>query len=96
MVVACYIFPGSHRSFVGYAKEKGLDHKKIHVRKGQYVKDKVYHLQNVNQTTSGLKQFMARFNGESTKYLQNYLSLYMVLEQVKNKEFKIKEYTAAI
>jgi transposase-like protein len=82
----------SHRSFTGYAREKGLNHKKIHVRKGQYVKDKVYHLQNVNQTTSGLKQWMGRFNGVSTKYLQNYLSWYMVLEQIKSKEFKIKEF----
>lgn len=85
----------SHRSFTGYAREKGLNHKRIHVRKGQYVKDKVYHLQNVNQTTSGLKQWMSRFNGVSTKYLQNYLSWYMVLEQIKNKEFKIKEFATA-
>lgn len=85
----------SHRSFTGYAREKGLNHKKIHVRKGQYVKDKIYHLQNVNQTTSGLKQWMGRFNGVSTKYLQNYLSWYMVLEQIKNKEFKIKEFATA-
>jgi len=85
----------SHRSFTGYAKDKGFNHKKIHARKGQYVKDKVYHLQNVNQTTSGLKQWMRKFNGVSTKYLQNYLSWYMVLEQIKNEEFKIKEFASA-
>lgn len=92
---AAILCTDSHRSFTGYAREKGLNHKKIHVRKGQYVKDKVYHLQNVNQTTSSLKQWMGRFNGVSTKYLQNYLSWYMVLEQIKNKEFKIKEFATA-
>jgi transposase-like protein len=85
----------SHRSFTGYAKDKGLNHKQIHVRKGQYVKDKIYHLQNVNQTASGLKNWIRRFNGVSTKYLQNYMSWYMVLEQIKNKEFKIKEFATA-
>ncbi len=50
----------------------------VHIRlvtdkkKGQ-AKDGIYHLQNVSAYRSGLKQWIARFHGVSTKYLQNYL-----------------------
>lgn len=84
-----------HRSFTGYAKDIGIEVHSIKVRKGQHVKDKIYHLQNVNQTTSGLKKWLSTFNGVATKYLQNYLYWYMLLEQIKNKEMKLKEFALA-
>jgi hypothetical protein len=33
----------------------------------------VYHIQNVNVCDSRLKQWMGRFHGVATKYLENYL-----------------------
>jgi hypothetical protein len=33
----------------------------------------VYHIQNVNACDSRLKQWMGRFHGVATKYLENYL-----------------------
>ena len=33
----------------------------------------VYHLQNVNAYDSRLKNWMGRFHGVATKYLENYL-----------------------
>ncbi len=33
----------------------------------------VHHIQNVNASTSQLKQWMRRFNGVATKYLDSYL-----------------------
>ena len=85
----------SHRSFTAFAKAKGLQHERITVRKKQYVKDKIYHVQNANQTTRALKDWMAGFNGVSTKYLQNYLSWFMVLEQIKDKTNKHREFAKA-
>ena len=85
----------SHRSYTAFAKSEGIHHEKIHARKKQYVKDKIYHVQNANQTARALKDWMAGFNGVSTKYLQNYLSWFMVLEQVKGKTEKVKEFALA-
>ena len=85
----------SHRSYTAFAKSEGIKHQKIHARKKQYVKDKIYHVQNANQTTRVLKAWMAGFNGVATKYLQNYLSWFMMLEQVKGKTDKVKEFALA-
>ncbi len=74
----------SHRRYTAFSKSRNLDHYKINVSKGQYVKDKVYHVQHVNSDVQRLRQWMERFNGVSTKYLQNYLNLFMILERIKN------------
>ena len=74
----------SHRSYTAFAKSNKLTHKKFNASKGQRVKDKVYHVQNVNNTTKRLRQWMQPFNGVSTKYLQNYLNWFMVLEKIKH------------
>jgi len=37
---------------------------------------KVYHLSNINNFHSKLKQFMVRFNGVATKYLDNYVNYF--------------------
>lgn len=85
----------SHRSYTAFAKAEGVRHQKIHARKKQYVKDKIYHVQNANQATRALKDWMLGFNGVSTKYLQNYMSWFMVLEQVKGKTDGVKEFALA-
>lgn len=74
----------SHRSYTAFAKAKNLEHHKINLSKGQYVKDKVYHVQHVNNDVKRLRQWMDRFNGVSTKYLQNYLNWFVILERLKN------------
>lgn len=74
----------SHRSYTAFAKSKKIEHHKITVSKGQYVKDKVYHVQHVNNDVKRLRQWMDRFNGVSTKYLQNYMNWFLILERLKN------------
>ena len=72
----------SHRSYTSYAKKKKLIHKKIKVSKGQRVSEKIYHVQNVNNKISRLRDWMQGFHGVATKYLQNYLNWFMVLENL--------------
>lgn len=43
------------------------------------MKDKIYHVQKVNQAARSMKEWMDGFNGVSTKYLQNYLSWFIVM-----------------
>lgn len=86
----------SHRSFTGFAKEKRLAVKNIHARKGQHVINKTYHIQHVNQMASGLKKWMAGFNGVATKYLQNYMNWYLMLDRLKNHANQTAKFTIAI
>lgn len=85
----------SHRSFTAFTKSEGIQHEKINARKKQYVKDKIYHVQNANQTARAVKDWMNGFNGVATKYLQNYLSWYIVRDQIKDKPNKIHAFGVA-
>ncbi len=82
----------SHNSYTAFAKSKNLQHQKIVVSKGQYVKDQVYHVQHVNNMTSQLKKWLDNFNGVSTKYLQNYLNWFMVMEHLKDSTKKAGQF----
>lgn len=79
----------SHRSYTAFAKDKEIIHKKFNASKGQRAVDKVYHVQNVNNMDMRLRKFMESFNGVATKYLQNYLNWFLVLEKIKNSTSKM-------
>lgn len=66
-----------------FAKDKGLQHEMVNMSKGVYVRKSIYHIQHVNAYHKRLKQFMVRFQGVATKYLDNYLFWYRYLEQSK-------------
>lgn len=83
-----------HRSYGAFAKENDIMHKKFNASKGQRTVDKVYHVQNVNNMDMKLRKFMESFNGVATKYLQNYLNWFLVLEKIKNSTSKITIVTA--
>lgn len=74
----------SHRSYTAFAKDSNIIHKKFNASKGQRAVDKIYHVQNVNNMDMRLRKFMDSFNGVATKYLQNYLNWFLVLEKIKN------------
>jgi len=79
----------SHRSYGAFAKANAIAHKKFNASKGQRTVDKIYHIQNVNNMDSRLRRFMDSFNGVASKYLQNYLNWFLVLEKIKNETTKI-------
>ena len=82
----------THRSYTAFTKSHNIDHQKFNVSKGQRVKDKVYHVQNVNNTAARLRTWMRPFNGVATKYLQNYMNWFMILERIKNNNQRLKEF----
>jgi transposase-like protein len=84
----------SHRSYGAFAKANTIVHKKFNASKGQRTVDKVYHVQNVNNMDMRLRKFMDSFNGVATKYLQNYLNWFLVLEKIKNSTSKMTMVTA--
>ena len=52
--------------------------KDVKLKQLKFIKpqSKVYHLSNINNFHSKLKQFMSRFNRVVTKYLDNYVNYY--------------------
>lgn len=73
----------SHKSYDGFAKQHKMKHVKINASKGQYVKDKVYHIQNINGIHSLLKDWMKIFKGGvASGYLQNYMNWFRVIRTV--------------
>lgn len=69
------------RVYQTVAREMGLTHRAINVQQGIRVIDGAFHIQNVNAYDSRLKQWMRRFHGVATKYLENYLGWRRMLER---------------
>jgi transposase-like protein len=59
----------------------GIVHRPVNLSAGIRVVDGVYHIQNVNAYTSRLKEWMRRFHGVATKYLEGYLGWRRWLER---------------
>ena len=72
-----------------FAAMKGLKHEAINARKKEYVRQNIYHIQHVNSYHRRLKDWMERFNGVATKYLNGYLIWHRFLDL--NKKIPSKE-----
>jgi transposase-like protein len=77
----------SYKIYQGLAKREGLNHIAVsHLRKPTQ-KNKAYHIQTVNNLHMAIRNFLKRFNGVSTKYLQNYLYWFIAAsEKIKENE----------
>jgi len=82
----------AHRSYTAFAKSKEIEHHKFIANKGQRIVNQVYHVQNVNNTAKRLRTWMRPYNGVATKYLQNYLNWFMVLEKIKHNSNQLKAF----
>jgi hypothetical protein len=71
------------RVYQTVAREMGLTHRAINAQQGIRVIDGAFHIQNVNAYDSRLKQWMGRFHGVATKYLENYLGWRRMLERYR-------------
>ena len=61
-----------HRAYPRCAAALGVHHEALNLSGGQRVRD-VFHIQTVNNRHSQLKDFLRRYRGVATKYLDNYL-----------------------
>jgi transposase-like protein len=85
----------SHRSYERFAKDYQLKHVRINASKGQHVKDKVYHIQNINNIHHLLKDWIKQFNGVASGYLQNYMNWFRILRIAGADRNKLLEYALA-
>ena len=72
----------THRSYTSFAKKNNIEHHTIKVSAKEY-KRGIYHVQHINSITSDLKLWINGFKGVSTKYLQNYLNWYAVIDIIE-------------
>jgi transposase-like protein len=79
-----FLCTDGHVSYKGFALDNKLNHIVLRADLNQYVKQGVYHIQNVNSVDNRLKKWIDNtFWGVSTKYLQNYLGWFRMIEKLK-------------
>lgn len=78
--------------YKGLADKEGIQWIKAAIHGRPVAKNKAYNIQSVNQLHKELKQFMNRFNGVSTKYLQNYMFWFMQSKWKVSDNEKIKQW----
>lgn len=75
-----------HPSIRKFYKDKGLT--SVSFKADKKVKDKVYHLQTLNNLAADFKNWMKNYKSVSTKHLEHYLQLYMMQRILKKEEDK--------
>jgi len=78
------------------AKHAGVVHRPVNVAAGQRVIGGIYHIQNVNAYDSRLKQWMVRFHGVATRYLESYLGWHRLLDHLGQHATPVACFIAAI
>ena len=63
------------RAYIKFAEESNLS--LIRIKADNHIYKGIYHIQHINAFHSRLKAFMQRFNGISTKHLNNYLAWFI-------------------
>ena len=82
-----------HPSYKSFGKENPeITHKTVRASEHVDKKDKGVHLQSVNQTHAQLRKFIGKFNGVSSKYLQNYLNWYAYEGKINDSKAVIKQW----
>jgi transposase-like protein len=71
-------------AYAAIARAAGIRHEPVNTAAGERVRDRVFHIQNVNAYDSRLKQWMRRFNGVATRYLDSYLGWRRLIERALN------------
>lgn len=71
-------------SYKKFARELKLTHEIIPSKDKSYVKKGIYHIQHANNLHSRIKKWLARFNGVSTAYLNNYFYWFTWLDTVSH------------
>lgn len=70
------------------AKEIGVTHRPVNLSIGIRVIAGVYHVQNVNAYDSRLKDWMRRFKGVATRYLDSYLGWFRAIDRTRGGSLK--------
>ena len=88
-----FLCTDGHVSYKGFAIDNKFKHIILRADLNQHVKQEVYHIQNVNSIHNRLKKWInSTFWGVSTKYLQNYLGWFRLVEKLKGSATFAKDF----
>jgi transposase-like protein len=73
----------NYKGYQGLAKMEGFKHIAVSSLRKPTQKNKAFHIQTVNSVHSALRKFLDKYNGVSTKYLQNYLYWFIATNEKK-------------
>ncbi|TNE81301.1 MAG: IS1595 family transposase [Bacteroidetes bacterium] len=82
------VISDSDRNLAFYLKDRNIKQIKLSARKKERVKDKIFHIQHTNNLQQRLKDWLRKFKGVASKYLQNYLNWFLAIELIKNQPNK--------
>ena len=74
----------SEKSYHKFARENGF--RLIQIERGKH-KQGIYHINHINSYHSHLKNFVGKFKGVATKYLDNYLAWNLVKDKLIDRHF---------
>ena len=80
----CLLVSDGAKAYGALARSLEIGQVGLNTSAGAYVKDGIHLIQNVNAWTSGLKAWMARFNGVATKNLPTYLGWRRMITAASN------------
>ena len=74
-----------NQSYIKIAREgAGIIHKRLIMKEHHRVEDDVFHIQTLNNYVSRWREWMRKFRGVGTDYLQDYLGWFRVVVQEPN------------
>jgi transposase-like protein len=77
-----------HSSFKSFTKENNIEHHVLKANAKEFVKQGIYHIQNINSLHGRLKKWINKdMYGVASKYLQNYLFWFKFMEEYKNTDY---------
>lgn len=79
----------SHENYNSLGEKIKVDHTNSADATRQKKAEKIHHIQNINNMYTRLVNFMNPFHGVATKYLQNYMNWFLILEKIRNSTKKI-------
>jgi transposase-like protein len=73
----------AHPTYYGWTEKHDIPHYWIIASKGEHTWQGIYHVQNINSHNSRFEKWFGRFNGVASKYLNNYLNYFNLMEKIK-------------
>jgi len=80
----------AHPTYYGWTGDHDIPHYWVVASKGEHTFEGIYHVQNINSHNSRFEKWFGRFNGVASKYLNNYLSYFSLLEKTKKHQDKFQ------
>ncbi|PIY02532.1 MAG: hypothetical protein COZ21_13675 [Bacteroidetes bacterium CG_4_10_14_3_um_filter_31_20] len=80
----------AHPTYYGWSGDHDIPHYWIIASKGEHTYKGIYHVQNINSHNSRFETWFRRFNGVASKYLNNYLGYFELMENIKKHQDKFQ------